>query len=322
MSPHILIEPGELRRAARTYREVGTSLGGLRTGLRTPLPDMPGGLRARAQQEIEDAVRDIGEQIDYIGEEATALERRATWAEKADRGGWMALLSVFDLFGLGGVPALSDRFGKPSRPDLDSVLDDYQVADDETRDWEPPWPFSMATDAENLTSKEIEMLETLSILNLKDFSGVRDKAFDESSGRYGGKTLRETNDGHEDAFRHAYWNALLVKEFGPDFARKFATAHEGRPGNPGTREAMDLYNNEVGRQIAIDHPDADGDELARLVQEAVDDGNVVVIDRDSDLAYSDQVPVGQHGETDGRPHGGGKPAEGAESDDYSEGTGS
>ena len=37
------------------------------------------------------------------------------------------------------------------------------------------------------------------------------------------------------------------------------------PGNSADREAMDLYNNEVGRQIALAHPDASRQELADLV---------------------------------------------------------
>ena len=92
-----------------------------------------------------------------------------------------------------------------------------------------------------------------------------------------------------------------------------ATAHERLPGNPAQREAMDLYNNNIGRQIAAAHPGASQEELARYVREAVDQGKVVVIDKNGQLAWSNGVPVGQTGQVkdgplpgkDPQPHGGG-----------------
>ena len=58
---------------------------------------------------------------------------------------------------------------------------------------------------------------------------------------------------------------------------------------------MDLYNNKVGRSIARGAPDADLDELATLVREAVDDGRLIVIDRSGNLAFSNTVTVWDHG---------------------------
>lgn len=63
------------------------------------------------------------------------------------------------------------------------------------------------------------------------------------------------------------------------------------------REAMDLYNNEVGRQIATDNPDASRQELGDLVLRALDEGKLVVIDRSGHLAWSDDVARGDHGMT-------------------------
>jgi hypothetical protein len=324
MSTHILIDPADLRDAAHSCEAIGTSLREIHARLRVPVPAMPSDLAARVRHEVDDAVRDVGEQGDYLGEEAIALRRRAEWTEKADRGGWTALLDLFDIFGLGGVSALSDRFGKPSRPDLDGVLRDYQVADDEMKEWEPGWPLSLLTEPKVLTVTEAGLLNGLSGLKQRDFKNIADDAFAESEARYGGHTPYETNDGHQDAFRHTYWNTLMTRKFGETFARKYTTAHEGVPGNQGPREAMDLYNNEVGRRIASEHPDADEKELARLVQDAVDGGDVVVIDHDLHLAYSDQVAVGQHGDANAAaPIGGGKPAEAGDSGDAkSHGTGS
>ncbi|TNY36169.1 DUF6973 domain-containing protein [Thermomonospora catenispora] len=101
-------------------------------------------------------------------------------------------------------------------------------------------------------------------------------------------------DGHGDAWRHAYWNALMTRDFGAEWTEKFTIAHERiADKNPGPREAMDLYNNEVGRQIALQHPNATNEELARYVRQAVAEGRMVVIDKDGQLAWSDQIAEGQ-----------------------------
>ncbi|HYO53512.1 DUF6973 domain-containing protein [Archangium sp.] len=70
------------------------------------------------------------------------------------------------------------------------------------------------------------MLDGLSVsrglLGLKAFSDIKDKAFDMSErlypipsnipGHVPADRQREWlgNDGHRDAFRHAYWNALMT----------------------------------------------------------------------------------------------------------------
>jgi hypothetical protein len=103
------------------------------------------------------------------------------------------------------------------------------------------------------------------------------------------------NDGHRDAFRHCFWNALLTKEYGEAWTRQFTTAHEALPENSATREAMDLYNNEVGRRIATSNPAADHAELARLVRAAVDNGELIVVTQAGQLAWSNAVPLWEHG---------------------------
>lgn len=194
--------------------------------------------------------------------------------------------------------------------DLDSILRDYQVSDDTVVEWSPPWPLSMFTDPRKVTAHEAELLDELSVMQLNDFKSIHDRAFDEADQQF---PSDDRNDDHNDAFRHTYWNALLGNRFGVDWAQDYATAHERLPGNPAQREAMDLYNNSVGRQIAAAHPGASEDELARYVREAVDQGKVLVIDKGGHLAWSNGVPVGQTGDATGgplpgkdpQPHGGG-----------------
>ena len=104
-----------------------------------------------------------------------------------------------------------------------------------------------------MTDAEAELLDRLGLLAQKDFSDIKDKAFAEAERRF---TSDDQNDDHQDAFRHTYWNALLTQRFGPDWTAKYTTAHEGLEGNPGHREAMDLFNNDLGRRIALEHPGA------------------------------------------------------------------
>jgi hypothetical protein len=217
------------------------------------------------------------------------------------------------------IDAAQSLLAQQTRPPLHEVLNDYQVQDDAMQDWSPkvwgavPVPFQ---DSVRLTRTEGALLDNLSrdrgLLGLQKFKDIRDAAFDVSEARYPlptsfpsyvGGTAQERsmwiqNDGQRDAFRHAYWNALLTAEFGAEWTEQFATAHEAAPGNPADREAMDLYNNEVGRQIALANPGATPEQLADLVQQAVTDGRMIVIDAGGALQWSDRVPYGQHGIAD------------------------
>ncbi|MGW5573734.1 DUF6973 domain-containing protein [Nocardia thailandica] len=84
-------------------------------------------------------------------------------------------------------------------------------------------------------------------------------------------------DGHGDAFRHTYWNARMTQEFGADWTQTFTTGHEKLGGNPAAREAMDLYNNELGRTIGQENLDATPEELRAKVQSAINDNRALVL---------------------------------------------
>lgn len=193
-----------------------------------------------------------------------------------------------------------------SRPDLATIERTYQVQNDQMIDWEPSW-VGWFVDSVKITATEGELLDNLQtdrgLVGLDGFKGIKEDAFSTSESRYGGAGAE---DGHQDAFRHAYWNARMTGEYGVEFATQFGTAHEGVPGNPSDREAMDLYNNEVGRRIATENPDASDEQLADLIEQAVADGELLVIDASGRLAWSDQVPVGQTGSADGQPLDGGQ----------------
>lgn len=97
----------------------------------------------------------------------------------------------------------------------------------------------------------------------------------------------------------------MTLRLGEKFAQAFATAHEGVPGSEADREAMDLYNNALGRRIARENPDASLDELQDIVGEAIRNGEALVIDADGNLVFSDQVAEGNTGQADDAPTTGG-----------------
>lgn len=170
---------------------------------------------------------------------------------------------------------------------LDQILEDYQV---------DPDPDGLVNFfGKTITKSEAELLDDIGLLGIKDMYDIQNKAFETAEERFEGQ---DSNDSHQDAFRHAYWNALMTQRFGEEWAEQYGTAHERLPGNPADREAMDLYNNEVGRKIAVDNPDADPKKLADLVEQAVKGGRMVVIDENGELAYSDDVAEGKTGRAD------------------------
>jgi hypothetical protein len=212
----------------------------------------------------------------------------------------------------------------------DEILRQYQVADDEVL--KEAWSLSTFGgllefgSLRGITKTEAELMQQLydsqptfvhgasaisTFKRIVDSSGtdsevnayrVADQYFPRVDDK--GMPVAGVNDGHNDAFRHAFYNAMLSKEFGVDFAAAFGTAHEGKPGNEADREAMDLYNNELGRKIAVANPDATPKQLAELIYSAVERGEALVIDRHGELVFSNQEEVGRTGKADDAPIGG------------------
>jgi hypothetical protein len=157
------------------------------------------------------------------------------------------------------------------RKTADEIRTEYQVKDDETALWSPklggliPIPFAPSA---TLTKTEGKLLDGLTVdmglMGLSEFKAIKEKAFSVSEAQYpapstfpaqappagAGRNTWINNDGHRDAFRHCYWNALLTKNFGEKWARQFA-------------------NNEVGRGIASANKSANDKEIANLVKAAV-----------------------------------------------------
>jgi uncharacterized protein YukE len=202
---------------------------------------------------------------------------------------------------LGGGAAEAPEGNPPPVDPLDEILRKYQVSEDPdgAREWEPAWPMNMATDPTRVTASEARILEGLSPAALWDMNQIKEAAATEAKVRFPPQNgAEDTADNHTDAFRHTYWNALMTQRFGEQWTKGFATAHERLPNNPATAEAMDLYNNELGRQVAVNNPDATPAELADLVEQSVANGDTVIIAPGGErLAWSDSIPLGEAGTT-------------------------
>ncbi|WP_156959337.1 hypothetical protein [Nocardia sp. BMG51109] len=161
---------------------------------------------------------------------------------------------------------------------------------------------SMGIEPKEITAGEADMLGRLNLHGVAAAYSIEQLATDGGKEVFKGEfRAGGVGDGHADAFRHAYWNAMLTKEFGEDWANAYTTAHE-RTEDPAkthaSAEAMDLYNNEVGRRIAMQHPHASNTELYTLVKQAVLDGQTVVLDPNGKLAHSNEVRLGYTGQAD------------------------
>jgi len=84
-------------------------------------------------------------------------------------------------------------------------------------------------------------------------------------------------DGKADAFRHSYWNALGTAVFSDSIMKLFADAHEW--GQDSLSVEMDLFNNEIGRNIGLNFSFSDSNELIEFfVLEALNNGELRYID--------------------------------------------
>ena len=125
-----------------------------------------------------------------------------------------------------------------------------------------------------------------SLLHPLDALQVRNNAKKASTAAHN-SNLPDARDGLQDAFRHAYWNALNARDIGALRAERFATIHEigntNEANNPNSFQydpvaiEMDLFNNEIGRKLGAAYYNATDEELAALVMQALANGELKII---------------------------------------------
>lgn len=123
----------------------------------------------------------------------------------------------------------------------------------------------------DLNQKEQELFNQNPIKGLKAiWAGY--KADTEARERYNDSVL---HNGNGDAFRHAYWNALMVKYIDYSWAYDWATAHEeGATGQSAIEKEMDLYNNMMGWTLVLGNESKSDEEIADIIQNAVRNGKM------------------------------------------------
>jgi hypothetical protein len=122
----------------------------------------------------------------------------------------------------------------------------------------------------NLNSDEKPLFWANPWIGYKVYGCAKD-ATHETEGRFG----RIRNNDESNAFRHAYWNALMVKRVGYSWAYKWATAHEtGAKGQPALEKEMDLFNNREGRFIGNKYSKKSDQVLSNKVYDAVKKGKL------------------------------------------------
>ena len=98
----------------------------------------------------------------------------------------------------------------------------------------------------------------------------------------------DTDNDNANAFKHAYWNALMVDWIGVDLAKEFADAHEY--GQISLSSDMDKENNEQGREDGVTYKTLNDDDLALKIMERVSEGNYWRIENDV-LVATDETGV-------------------------------
>jgi hypothetical protein len=202
--------------------------------------------------------------------------------------------------GTSGTARVGTKVDPAKRPPLGEIFQRYQVG--ETSYGDQTYRFGIIPLAsKKLTAGEGQLINKLNPFQLGALNDIKEKARKTAEQYYPHKTNAGTTNGHQDAFRHTLWSALTSEKFGQRFGKALTTAHEQLPGNYAASEAMDLHNNEVGHRIAAENPRRKGENdaayekrIAGVVNQALKNGNLIVIAKGEKLAWSDQVKFGDH----------------------------
>lgn len=111
----------------------------------------------------------------------------------------------------------------------------------------------------------------------------------------------DLNGGQLDAFRHAFWMALLSQKYNWRKIYKLGLAHE--KGNyyqflhssiedgsvpDKVSSQMDLLNNDAGRQLGLDNKNSSECELIKIIKDEILNGNLWIIKKNKDGFFLDE----------------------------------
>ncbi len=92
----------------------------------------------------------------------------------------------------------------------------------------------------------------------------------------------EVHQGRTDAFRHAYWSAILAKKIGPDKAEAVTSLHEREHENSELENYMDINNNNVGIDIIRKNPKISKKRLIEMIIDKIEKGSDIIYFKDYD----------------------------------------
>jgi len=108
--------------------------------------------------------------------------------------------------------------------------------------------------------------------------------------------LSDQSGGNLDAFKHAYWMALLSQNISSKKARRIGVIHEkinyreykrGNSNQDSAASFMDLMNNEVGISIVENNKSLSHQDLINMIIEAIKNGELYRIKKDEEGKYLD-----------------------------------
>lgn len=118
-----------------------------------------------------------------------------------------------------------------------------------------------------LTPAEKQLVWNSPLIDVYRVMAARDRAFEEAPQI----TPIGPHNGPQDAVRHALWSAYMANSMGAVKAKAWGDAHEDYPENPPDEKQMDLYNNQIGRQIGTTHS---RDDIFEAVRAALQSGQL------------------------------------------------
>lgn len=140
-----------------------------------------------------------------------------------------------------------------------------------------------------MSDSEIELFDTLTRDEQLNYLWSAKQASDKTEELF--STFCEKYNGKGDAFRHAYWNALSTQRLGAGITNLLTTRHEDKPPTYAynwKENEMDLFNNQVGRNIASDG----STNLVQDIQTALNNGELRYINNQSSdckATFSSQI---------------------------------
>jgi hypothetical protein len=109
---------------------------------------------------------------------------------------------------------------------------------------------------------------------------------------------RNSRGDRSDAHRHAFFSAINTLTVFPGFTQAMGDAHEySTPKNEISDIYMDIHNNDVGQEVALQNPGLGAEELSNIIMERIERGDLLILDGktgqlywSNDLGYTNPVP--------------------------------